>query len=132
MHPAYKRFFKYTSIGVSTFAFDLLLLYIIIDRLHVHYVVASGIAYVIAVSINYYLSRKFVFKGSARDIKSGYVFFLLIGLSGLLFVTVGMYIFVSIFGFPYVISRIMIAAVAGLWNYLMNLFVNFKVVGVHE
>lgn len=125
------RFLKYSVVGVSTFSVDLMLLYILTDVLLVNYVIASGLAFVLAVSINYALSRRYVFKGSFRNLKEGYFNFLVIASIGLLIVTGGMYIFVSLLGFNYLISRIGIASVTGFWNYLLNLFVNFKVSGKH-
>lgn len=132
MSPTIKRFFKYSSIGVSTFAFDLLLLYIFTDVAKINYIVAAGAAFVVAVSLNYFLSRKYVFKGSARAVRSGYVNFLSIALVGLLLVIGGMYVLVSVFGFNYLVSRIGIAGLTGFWNYLINLFINFDVAGKHE
>lgn len=132
MSPTIKRFFKYSSIGVSTFAFDLLLLYIFTDVAKINYIVAAGAAFVVAVSLNYFLSRKYVFKGSARTVRSGYVNFLSIALVGLLLVIGGMYVLVSVFDFNYLLSRIGIAGLTGFWNYLINLFINFDVAGKHE
>jgi putative flippase GtrA len=132
MPPTIKRFIKYSSVGVSTFVFDLLLLYILTDFLDLHYITAAGAAFIVAISLNYFLSHKYVFKGSARTIQSGYINFLGIALIGLLLVMGGMYVMVSILGFNYIISRIGIAGLTGFWNYLINLFLNFNVAGKHE
>lgn len=123
------RFLKYSTIGGSTFLVDLLLLYVLIDVFQVQYVFASGIAFLIAVSLNYVVSRRFVFAGSLRGIGRGYVNFLLIAGVGLCAVMIGMYVLVGVFSLPYVLSRISIAGITGVWNYLMNLYVNFKVAG---
>jgi putative flippase GtrA len=123
------RFLKYASIGVSTFLLDLGMLYVFTEFLHVHYLIASGVAFVIAVSINFLFSRHFVFKGSERSMKAGYVIFLMIAGTGLLLVVGLMHVLVGILGFPVLVSRVGVAGVVGVWNYLMNLFVNFKVAG---
>ena len=129
MNFAVVRFLKYSSVGVSTFLFDLLLLYIFTDILEMNYLVAAGVAFLIAVSINYVVSRKFVFKGTLRGVKSGYVNFIGIAGIGLLFVVSSMYVLVTVFSLPPLISRIGVAGITGFWNYLMNLFINFKVAG---
>jgi hypothetical protein len=36
---------------------------------------------------------------------------------------------VDLLGLHYLVSRILIAGVVGVWNYLLNLYVNFKVAG---
>jgi len=125
------RFAKYSVVGVTTFLLDLFVLFLLTDFLLVNYILASGIAFLIAVTLNYAISRKYIFKGTVRGVKQGYFNFLIIVLVGLLVVTFGMYFLVTMLGFNYLVSRFCIAAITGLWNYLMNLFVNFKVAGKH-
>jgi putative flippase GtrA len=123
------RFLRYSCVGGGTFLFDLLMLYIFTDAFGWSPVFAAGLAFFIAVSLNYYISRILVFKGTTREFKQGYLGFLLIAGTGLVIVTGGMYIMVDILKLQYIISRILISFVTGLWNYLLNLYVNFKVAG---
>lgn len=123
------RFFKYSSVGVSTFALDLAMLYLLTDFLGVHYLASAAIAFICAVTLNYSISRQYVFIGTKRDLRSGYVFFLIIAGIGLCAVIGLMYLSVDVFGMNYVISRVLIAGFVGIWTYLMNLYVNFRVVG---
>jgi putative flippase GtrA len=97
-----------------------------------HYLFATGIAFLTAVSINYLLSRRFVFKGTLRSVHAGYVGFLSIAALGLLWVTGLMFVCVEYLGWGYLPDRVAVAAVVGIWNYLLNLYVNFKVVGMHR
>ena len=131
MSPGIVRFLKYSTVGASTFVLDLLLLYVFTDLWGIGYVLAAGVAFVIAVSINYFLSRRFVFKQTTRNHQTGYINFLGIALGGMLLVMGGMYVCVSLLELNYLLSRIAIAAVTGFWNYLLNLFVNFQVAGKH-
>jgi len=124
-----KRFVSYASVGVSTFLFDLFLLFVLIDFFHVQHILATGMAFLIAVSFNFLISRKVVFKGTERPPGKSYVAFILIAGMGLVFVTGLMYVAVDILGIYYLLSRILIAGVVGMWNYLLNLYVNFKVAG---
>ena len=104
-------------------------MYVLTDLLLINYILASGFAFVIAVSINYHFSRRYVFKGSSRSLETGYIYFLGIALTGLSLVVGGMNVLVSLFGVHYIVARVGIAMVTGFWNYLLNLFVNFKVTG---
>jgi putative flippase GtrA len=131
MRKGLTRLLKYSSVGVSTFLFDLLLLYVLIDYAKVYYPVATALAFGIAVSINYFLSRRFVFKGTLRSVHAGYGVFVSIALVGLVAITGLMMVFVEILHMHYFPARAIIAGVVGLWNYLMNLYVNFKVAGKH-
>jgi len=129
MQKGLVRFLKYSSVGVSTFLFDLFLLYLLIDHVKLYYPIATAAAFGIAVSINYVLSRHFVFKGTLRSAHAGYGIFILIASAGLFAVTGLMVVFVEVLHMNYIPSRIIIAAMVGMWNYLMNLYVNFKVAG---
>jgi putative flippase GtrA len=129
MHKGLVRFLKYASVGGSTFVFDLFLLYLLIDYFKIYYVLATAIAFGVAVSINYFLSRRFVFKGTLRSVHEGYGIFILIALVGMGTVTGLMMLFVEVFHMHYLPARIIIASIVGLWNYFMNLYVNFKVAG---
>jgi putative flippase GtrA len=128
-YPAVIRFLKYSTVGLGTFLIDLALLYALTEIFAIHYLYSAGIAFLIAVSINFVLSRRYIFKGSARSAKVSYLNFILIALVGLGLVTGGMYVLVSIFSMSYVLARIFVACLTGIWNYLMNLYVNFKVAG---
>lgn len=131
MPRAIYRFLKYSTVGCSTFLLDLLLLYILTDYFLVNYIVAAGLCFAIAISVNYAVSRRYVFKNSAKTWKKGYFHFLLIALGGVLIVMSGMYVLVDLFGVRYLPARIIIAGITGFWSYLLNLFVNFKVAGKH-
>ena len=131
LSPKIRRFLKYTSVGTSTFLFDLLLLFVLIDVFSVGHLWAAGIAFTIAVSINYLVSRRVVFTGTIRSVGSGYLNFMMIAGMGVVIVVSGMYVLVDIYAFHYIVARICIAGISGFWNYLMNLYVNFKVVGKH-
>jgi putative flippase GtrA len=127
MPKRFSRFFKYSSVGVSTFLFDLALLFILIDWFKINYVLSTGVAFMVAVSLNYQVSRRFVFPGTLRSAHAGYAIFLLITAAGMLAVMGLMSIFVGQMHWQYLPARIFVAGVVGFWNYLMNLYVNFKV-----
>lgn len=130
--PAAFRFLRYTLVGGSTFAFDLLLLYVVTEFLGVPYYIATPGAFLIAVSINYLVSRKFVFKGTTRGHTVGYSAFILVALMGAGVTTLGVTLLVTYAGLYFLVARVLTACVVGMGNYLFNLFYNFKVVGLHE
>jgi putative flippase GtrA len=125
------RFLKYASVGCSTFLFDLFLLYLLTDSFKIHYAIATPVAFGIAVSINYFISRRFVFKGTLRSVHAGYGVFLAIAGTGMAAVTGLMVVFVEVLHMDYLPARVIIAGMVGMWNYFMNVYVNFKVAGKH-
>jgi putative flippase GtrA len=131
-YPAFARFARYTVVGVSTLAFDLLLLAGLTQLLHVPYYFGTPFAFLVAVSINYAISRVFVFRGTERSVPHGYVYFILLAGGGALFITGGVYLLVTYAHLYYLVARIAIAGVVGLFNYLTNLHWNFRVAGKHS
>ncbi len=125
------RFLTYISIGVSTFILDLGLLFLFTETFGLQYLVATAIAFLLAVSLNYFLSRKFAFKGTERSLLHGYIYYMQFAIIGALFITFLMWLLSNYTDFHYVAIRTAIAAVVGIVNYLLNLYVNFKVVGKH-
>jgi putative flippase GtrA len=126
-----QRFLKYSAVGGSTFAFDLALLFVLTDFFGMQYLIAAGGAFLIAVSCNYFISRRYVFKKTTTGLGNGYLNFFAIAGAGLLVVMGGMYVLVAQLGVNYYLARIGIAGLTGFWNYLLNLYVNFKVAGNH-
>lgn len=124
------RFAKSTGFGIITFSLDLSLLFLFTDFLHINYLVSAGTAFVIAMSINYIVSRRHVFPETSRSVHAGYMYFLLIGGLGLILVTGFMYVYVDILHLHYIVSRLLTAGIVGWWNYLTNLYINFKVASV--
>lgn len=129
--PGAWRFYRYASIGFLTFAFDLAILVFAVEYLRIPFYLATPLCFVIAVSINYVLSRLHVFRGSTRSLHMGYAYFLASAGLGAFLSTSGVAFFVLAFGIHYLPARVMVAAVVGCANYLFNLRFNFKVMGMH-
>ena len=128
---ALRRFLKYTLVGGSTFAFDLLLIWLMTEFLGVPYWASTAIGFVIAVSINYFVARRYVFKGTERKIHHGYLYFISLAGGGAFLVTAAVAALVATFALHYLVARVLVACVMGMANYLFNLHFNFKVAGVH-
>jgi len=122
----FKRFIKYSLIGCLTFLFDLLLLYVSVDVLHINYLLSVFCAFLIAVSVNYFLSRKEVFVGSGRGPVLGYLYFLTIISGGVVIMLGLMYLLVEIFQMDIFVARVSVAGLVGIFNFLMNDRFNFK------
>ena len=129
IHQKYIRFFRYTLVGGSTFLLDLLLLSLCIDFFGLNSTLSAGVSFLIAVSINYRISQAWVFRGSQKGEISVASGFLSIALAGLGIVSVGMYLLTSLLHIHYLVARILVAFLTGFWNYLINLYINFKVAG---
>lgn len=131
MTPAVRRFFRYVVVGVSTLTLDLLFLAAMTELAGVPYYVAVPIAFLVTASLNYAISRKHVFRGTARRVHHGYAYFITLAILGATVTTLGTSFFVEVFAFYYLFARVFVAGFVGTANYLINLHYNFKVAGHH-
>jgi putative flippase GtrA len=131
IHPGSLRFVRYSLVGVGTFAIDLALLYVATSIIGIPYYISTPCAFLIAVSINYSISRRFVFGKTERTWHHGYMYFASVAIAGAMATTSLVAFLVSVWGLYYLTARVIVAGVVGIGNYLFNLFINFKVVGKH-
>jgi|SRR3989344_2308130 len=129
--PSLHRFLRYALVGISTLAFDLLLLAFVIEVGGVPYYMAVPLCFAIAVSINYLISRHHVFRGTSRNFHTGYLYFLIAAAGGAVLTTSGVAFLIEFLGVHYLPARLAVAGVVGMANYLLNLHFNFRVVGLH-
>lgn len=129
--PAGMRFLRYLTVGVSTLSFDLLLLFTLTEYAQVPYYIATPSAFLVAVSINYFVSRRFVFHGTTRRMHTGYAYFLVFAFLGASVTTLGVTLLVTYAHLYFLVARILVAGCVGIGTYLGNLFLNFKVAGTH-
>lgn len=126
------RFLRYALVGGSTLAFDLLLLYVLTTYIGIPYYIATPGAFLVAVSINYLISRTFVFRGTARSHHVGYAVFIGMALVGATITTAGVTALVTYMHLYFLVARVLVSVLVGMGNYLFNLFFNFKVAGNHS
>ena len=118
---------KYSIGGISTLLLDLVLVYILTTFFAVHINLALVMGFLFGISINYLISYLWVFRGTKRTPIRGYFYFLLIGvLTGLCisFATTALVVHTSL---SLLEARVGVAVFAGITNFLLNTFLNFKV-----
>jgi putative flippase GtrA len=126
-----QRFIKYSFVGVSTFLVDLFFLYIFTHFVQLNVYGATTIAFLLAVSLNHYISSRHVFSQSLTPHTKSYIHFIGIALCALLATITSMYLLVSIIGVHYILARLVTAGAIGMASYLYNLYNNFNVAGKH-
>lgn len=113
---------------VSTFAFllGLLVLWVLVQRGGVNAVLATAISFLAANSLHYALGRAWIFRGTDRGVRAGYLLFLIN--SG-----VGMAITVTLFAallhftaIHYLAARVIVSVFAGLAMFVLNAVLNFR------
>ena len=117
--------FRNTVVSCSVFAIGLAVLWGLVN-LGVDKVGAAGIGFVIANSLHYILGRSWIFRGTDRDVGTGYIFFLANSGVGLL-LTMGLYAaLLHLTHRNYLVTRAIVSLFAGLVVFLLNALFNFR------
>jgi putative flippase GtrA len=115
-----------TIVSFATFAFDIALLWALVEFLGMAKVAAAALAFVVANSGHYALDRGWVFRGTDRNIASGFIYFQLNSMIGLL-ITVGLFAaLIRWTPIHYLVARVLVSVFAGLTVFLLNAVLNFR------
>lgn len=121
-------FGRSTIVSVATFGIDLVLLWLLVQLFGAAYIPAVAIAFLIAISINYLVSRLWIFTDSDRGIATGFVYFLVNAGIGLLTTMAVFVLLVQFGGLFYLVARVIASGVAGILVFALNAIWNFRAV----
>ncbi len=120
------QFFRYFFVGGTATIFDILSFYILVEFFSWHYLFANSTSFLIGLSINYSLSLLWVFKRNKLSHKINFLIFAIIGLIGLGFNNLIIWLLVEQTGFWYIYSKLVSTALVLAWNFLARRFVMQK------
>ena len=113
------QFFRYLFVGGFAFLVDFFLLYFFSDFCGIYYLISAVLSFVISLIVNYLISIQWVFYKNQIDNKFiEFNVFSLIGIVGLLFTEILLYLFTDVLGLYYLISKIISAAIVMFWNFI--------------
>lgn len=119
-------FLKNAVASTISFLLDLLLIWIMIDRMGLNRLVAVIIGFVLANALHYILARFWVFLGTMREFFAGYVYFLSNALLGLGIILGVFALLTESLGVPYMIARVIASLCAGTIVFVLNATLNFQ------
>ncbi len=115
-----------TVVSCFCFAFDLLLLWMLVRVGHLGKLPAAALGFVAANSLHYGLGRAWIFRGTDRALAAGYLYFLVNAVVGLS-VTITLYAaFLRFTPINYIVARIVVSVFAGLAVFVLNAVWNFR------
>jgi putative flippase GtrA len=115
-----------TVVSTTAFLLGLGLLWVLVEQVHMNKLLAAGITFLLANTLQYALARTWIFKGTERGVLPGYGFFLFNAALGLA-ITVGLFAaFIEYTGVHNLAARVHVSVVAGLVMFLMNAVLNFR------
>ena len=96
------QFFRYTLVGGLAFVVDLVLLFVLTEYAHWHYLVSATLSFLAGLLVNYILSTQCIFRSSKiKNKKIEFILFGLIGVIGLGLNNVLLYFFTDLIGLYY-------------------------------
>jgi len=110
--------FRFCIIGALTAGLDIALLYVLVSFCTVHYFVAAGLSFTLAVLLNYYLSVLWVFASGKFSRRREIIFFWAISVGGLGLNQVVMWILVGGAGINYMLAKWTSLLVVTAWNFV--------------
>lgn len=100
----------------------------LLHRLGLHYLVASAFGFILGLCVNFSLSKRMVFSSGSKYVGRAGEFFVygLIGLAGLAFTEVLMFLFTGVAGFYFMASKVITAAIVLLWNFAARKWILYR------
>lgn len=115
-----------TLVSFGTFAFDIALLWALVELAGMAKVPAAALAFVVANSVHYAIGRGWIFRGTERHVATGFLYFQLNSVIGLV-ITVALFAaLIRWTPINYLVARVLVSIVAGLTVFLLNACLNFR------
>lgn len=114
-----------TIVSGGAFGFGLLVLWLLVEEGGTNKLIAGALSFIAANSLHYVFGRTWIYKGTDRPPASGYAYFLVNGLIGLV-VTLALYAGLMDADLGYMMARIVASIFAGLLMFGLNAFLNFR------
>lgn len=116
-HPQLAELFRFAFTGGVCFLVEFLCLTLLVELVHLPVLIATAIAFLISVAVNYVLCVKWVFTG-AKDGGAGVkATFLLTSGMGFVLNEVLMWLLNIVLGVHYMIAKVISTLLVMIWNY---------------
>ena len=121
-----RLFGRNTLASFLAFGIDIALLWMLVELSGLAYLAAAAIAFMVAMSVHYVISRIWVFAGSRRGMATGYLYFLINAGIGLVVTLAVFWALLELLGIHYLFARLVASILAGLVVFFLNAVFNFK------
>lgn len=119
--------FKFLLVGLFCASIEFLTFNILIDKFEIKYLIANVVSIVLAISINYALSRSFVFQKSRYSKGNEFLSFVLFSVLAILLNQSTIWFFVEIVKFDVRLCKAIAIVIVAFFNYLTKKHIVFKV-----
>lgn len=119
------QFFRYIFVGGVAFLADGGSLFLI-TTIGVNYLISVIFAFVIGLVVNYGLSKLLVFENSSVNGKIEFLVYGIIGVIGLGFTEIIMYVLTEIAGLYFMVSKVIATIIVLVWNFVARKITLYK------
>lgn len=119
------QFFRYIFVGGVAFLADGVSLFLI-TTIGVNYLISVIFAFVIGLAVNYGLSKLLVFENSSVNGKIEFLVYGIIGVIGLGFTEIIMYVLTEIAGLYFMVSKVIATIIVLVWNFVARKIILYR------
>lgn len=119
------QFFRYIFVGGVSFLADGGSLFLI-TTIGVNYLISVIFAFVIGLAVNYGLSKLLVFENSSVNGKIEFLVYGIIGVIGLGFTEIIMYVLTEIAGLYFMVSKVIATIIVLVWNFVARKIILYR------
>jgi putative flippase GtrA len=120
------QLFKFILAGAICAVLEFLTFNIFIEFVKLNYLIANMISIVFAVSINYIISRMYVFEKSRYSKRDEFLSFVFFSVLALMLNQAILWIFVEIFKFDLSLCKALAIAIVAFFSYVTKKYIVFK------
>lgn len=117
--------YRNTVVSIGVFAFGLGLLWLLVEQFAVPKLPAAGVSFIAANTIHYVFGRTWIYRGTKREVASGYAYFIVNAVVGLIVTLLLFGAFLAL-GLNYILARVVTSIFAGLILFVLNAVLNFR------
>ncbi len=123
----YTRGWKYAAVGISTFILDMAILFAMVELTPtIPYWFSVAFAFLIGISINFYICYHWVYSGTERKFFHGYFYFVSLAMLGAVIISGGTTLLYENFDLQLFVARTIMGATTGTVGFFINSFFNFR------
>lgn len=121
------EFLKFGVVGLLGTAVNILVLYLLTEKIGIHYIISAVFSFIVAMTHNFFLNKIWTFKEKMRtEVKKKYTQFALVSVSALAINILFLYIFTEFLKIYYLISQVLSIFIAFTINFLGNKIFTFS------
>lgn len=120
------NFIKYTMVGTLGLVLDMTTLYLLVEYAHFPVLIATALAFMVAIVNNFILHKFWTFRDKSKHIKRQFTAFFVISVFNFI-ITIGcMYIFYDLLHIWYMFAKFITAIIVLIFSYIANRIFTFK------